>query len=107
MHRILLGFSDIHYEDKKIKVTVLHPYFGRQFLDDVSQFDINLLNAKVASDIPFKNAYEFTYNYRNDFQIAIMPFYFKDIKLYGKNEETHFVLAIFDRKSIFFKLFIS
>jgi len=102
LHRILLGFSSNCYDEKKIKVTVLHPYFGRQFLDDVSQFDVNKLNEKINSGIQFQNAYEWTYLYRNDFQIALMTFYFKDTHLSAKNEETHFVLAIYNRQSKFY-----
>ena len=102
MHRILLGFCINYYNDKKIKVTVLHPYFGRQYLDEVSKFDVNKLNEKINSGIQFQNAYEWTYLHRNDFQIALMPFYFKDTKVYGKNEETHFVLAIYNRQSKFY-----
>lgn len=88
--------------NNNLKVTVLHPEFGRQFLTNKAMFDANF-NSKdiVKNPEPFQRAYEWTYNARDDFDFAILPFIFYDRDLYGHEE--HFVLAIYDKNEIYLK----
>jgi hypothetical protein len=85
-----------HDPERTLKVTILHPAFGRQFLKNVATFNVRDFEQKITKPEKFERAYEWTYNHRNDFDVAVMPFYFVDSNLWN-NDEKHFVLAIFSR----------
>lgn len=81
-------------------MVVLHPEFGRQFLTNVRTFNANF-NSKdlINNPGPYQRAHEWTFNMREDFELAIMPFQFYDHEKYGN--ENHFVLAIYDKSGIY------
>lgn len=91
------NYCNVFFEKKGTRITILHPKFGLQFFQNVSGVTIDFKKT-LENPKPFQKAYEWTFNHRNDFDIAVMPFLITDKDLWG-NEE-HFILVIYDKNGI-------